>query len=208
MLRSLSALACLTILLGLTGWAEAQLPPGTIGVYFDVTGTTQSVNPVQHEDLYMYVILFAEAPIGGAAWRLSMTSAQYPDTLIGPPGPDCQPPECTYQDPPYWYLYSFVEGLVVLGDPWTGVRQGFWECRLGFFGQPVLLATVVLRPWADILEFIEADITVQPDPIEGLVYVDCAAAICYDVTGLTSNVGTTVIASRAESWGSVKALYR
>jgi hypothetical protein len=72
----------------------------------------------------------------------------------------------------------------------------------------VLLATVVIRPWADILESIEVDISVVPEQYEGLVWADCDARLCHDVTGLTSHIGTTAVAIRNESWGAVKALYR
>ena len=49
MLKTLSALANLTIICGLTGMAVAQCPPVTIGVYFDSDGSMQSVQPVQHQ---------------------------------------------------------------------------------------------------------------------------------------------------------------
>jgi hypothetical protein len=210
MLKSLSALAILTYVIVLTGLAFAQqCPQATIGVYFDDVGGLQSIQPFQHQELFMYVILFAEAPIGGAAWKLEMTSQQYTDPLIGPPGPNCQPPWCSYQDPPYWYFGSIIEGAVQLGDPFdTGVRQGFGTCVSGFFGYPVLLATVILYPWADILSWIEADVTVVQEDYEGLVYADCSARICDNVVGLSSHIGTTVIEASAQSWGSLKALYR
>ena len=72
MLKLLSALACLMCVLGLIGVAVAQeCPPATIGVYFDLNGASQSVTPVQHQDLYLYVIMFVEGPVGGATWRLA-----------------------------------------------------------------------------------------------------------------------------------------
>ena len=104
MLQSLSALALITIILGSSGWTAAQCPPASIGVYFDAQGSVQSVSPVQHQNMVMYVILFAEAPIGGAAWRIEMTSPHYSDPLVGPAGPNCQPPYCSYQDPPFWRM--------------------------------------------------------------------------------------------------------
>jgi hypothetical protein len=209
MLKTLSALANLTIICVLTGMAVAQCPPVTIGVYFDSEGSMQSVQPIQHQELFMYVILFGDAPIGGAAWKLEMTSSQYTDPLIGPAGPNCQPPWCAYQDPPFWYFGATIEGTVQLGDPFdSGVRQGFGTCVSGFFGNPVLLATVTLYPWADILGLIDVDITVVPEDYEGLVYADCSALICDNVTGLTAHIGNTVVPSAEHSWGSVKALYR
>jgi hypothetical protein len=58
MLRLLSALASLTILLGMAGVADAQCPPATIGVYAEPAGTTQSATPIQHQELFLYVIFF------------------------------------------------------------------------------------------------------------------------------------------------------
>lgn len=210
MLKLLSALACSTLILGLTGIAPAQMcPPATIGVYFDAGGTLQTVTPVQHEILRMYVVMFVEGPVGGAAWRLEMTSPQYSDPLLGPAGPNCQPPWCAYQDPPFWYLGFTGVGPVVLGDPFNGgVRQGTGTCLSGFFGNPILLATVMIYPWADILGSIEVDVKVVPEIYEGLVWADCDARLCSDVTGLTSRIGMTAVAVEPVSWGAVKALYR
>jgi hypothetical protein len=209
MLKWLSALACL-ITLGLIGVAAAQeCPPATIGVYFDLAGTSQTATPVQHEDLYLYVIMFVEGPVGGATWRLEMTSPQYSDPLLGPIGPNCQPPWCETQDPPFWYMGYYAVGPVAFGDPFdTGVRQGFGTCQSGFYGNPILLGTVIIRPWADILGSIEVDISVVPEAYEGLVWADCSARLCTDVTGLTSHLGTTAVSVETESWGAVKALYR
>jgi hypothetical protein len=156
----------------------------------------------------MYVVLFAEAPIGGAAWRIEMNSPQYLDSLVGPWGPNCQPPWCEPQDPPFWNMGYVPQGPVFLGDPFAGgVRQGFADCLSGFFGNPILLATVLVRPWADILESIEVDISVVPELEDGLVFADCAGHLCYSVVGLTSHLGTTVVASEKGSWGGIKALY-
>jgi hypothetical protein len=208
MLKSLSALAMLATLLGCTGSTTAQCPPATIGVYFDAAGTSQSAIPIQGRELYLYVVLFAEAPIGGAAWRLSLTSPQLAGPLVGPPGPNCQPPWCSYQDPPFWHLATLFATEVQLGDPFgPGVRQGFKYCQSGFLGAPVLLATVILLPWADALATAEIDIEVVPETYDGLVFADCGARICDTVTGLVSHLGATVVASEEMSWGSVKALY-
>jgi hypothetical protein len=210
MLKSLSALAILGILVFSTGLAAAQgCPQGTIGVYFDPEGTSQTVKPVQHQILVMYVVLFAEAPVAGSAWLLEMTSPQYSGDLVGPPGPNCQPPWCPYQDPPFWLVASIPEGTVVLGDPFeSGIRQGFGTCISGFFGAPILLATIMLNPWADILGSIGVDVTVVAEEYEGLVYADCAAQICDNVVGLTSHISEMIVASEHSSWGRVKALYR
>jgi hypothetical protein len=209
MFRSLSALAFLTILLGLPVWVGAQCPTGTIGVYFDPAGTTQSTTPVQHQDLALYVILFVEGPAGGAAWKLQVSSPQYEGPLVGPEGPDCQPPWCTYQDPPFWHVGTHSDAALVLGDPFLGgVRQGFGRCISGFFGNPILLATVILRPWAEILGSIEVDITVVGEDNDGLVYADCAAHLCHSVVGLTSHLAPTVVSRDVGSWGALKALYR
>lgn len=208
MLRCLSALF-LTILIVSAGVAFAQCPDATIGVYFDLDGSTSYVTPIQHVPLVMYVVWFGEAPIGGAAWKLEMTSPHYSDPLVGPTGPNCQPPWCEYQDPPFWHMGTTAVGPVVLGDPFvSGMRQGLGSCYSGFFGNPVLLATVVLMPWADILGTIEVDVTVVPEEFEGLVYALCDGALCDSVSGLTSHIGTTVVPDEMESWGSVKALYR
>lgn len=210
MLRSLSALAFLASILCLVGVAAGQAcPQGTIGVYFDVEGNMQTVTPIQHQDLYMYVVLFVEAPCGGAAWKLEMTSPQYADALIGPQGPNCQPPWCTYRDPPFWYLGTTAVGPVSLGDPFeTGVRQGLGSCFSGFFSNPILLATVVLHPWANILGSIEVDVTVLPEDYDGLVYAFCDGRLCDNVLGLTSHIGTTVVANENTTWGGLKATYR
>lgn len=211
MLKLLSALACLILLLGLTGVVTAQYcPPATIGVYFDAGGTMQSVTPIQHENLYLYVIMYVEGPVGGAAWQLEMTSAQYSGELLGTVGDACQPPWCEYQDPPFWMVSYTPVGPVAFGDPFDGgVRQGLGFCASGFYGNPVLLATVVIRPWADILGSIEVDVSVIPEQYEGMVWADCDARLCSEnITGLTSHIGTTAVPSQTESWGAIKALYR
>jgi hypothetical protein len=208
MLRSLSALV-ISILIVLSGAAVGQCPEATIGVYFDIEGSLSYVTPIQHQPLVMYVVWFGEAPIGGAAWKLEMTSPHYSGQLVGPPGPNCQPPWCPYQDPPFWHIGTTCVGPVVLGDPFDGgVRQGLGSCFSGFFGNPVLLATVTLLPWADILGSIEVDVTAVAEEYEGLVYALCDGRICDTVTGVTSHIGTTVVGSDGLSWGSVKALYR
>jgi hypothetical protein len=211
MLKLLSALACLTFLLGSVGVVTAQMcPPATIGVYFDVGGTMQTVTPIQNQDLYMYVVMYVEGPVGGAAWQLVMSSPQYSGPILGPPGPNCQPPWCAgEQDPPFWYMGFTAVGPVVMGDPFNGgVRQGLGSCYSGFFGNPVLLATVRIRPWADMLAWTEVDITVIPEVYEGLVWADCDARLCFDVAGLTSRLGVTAVANETKNWGAVKALYR
>jgi hypothetical protein len=208
MLKSLSALALAATLLGCTGWVEAQCPPATIGAYFDAAGTLQAAIPVQNQELRIYVILFAEAPVGGAAWRLSLTSPQFSGPLVGPAGPNCQPPWCSYQDPPFWHTATFYTSAIQLGDPFgTGVRQGFQYCESGFLGAPVLLATIVLMPWADILGTMEVEIAAVPELYDGLVFADCSARICPTVTGLIAQLGATVVETEEMSWGSVKALY-
>lgn len=208
MLKSLSALAFAATLLGCTGSTTAQCPPATIGAYFDAAGTLQSAIPVQDRELRLYVILFAEAPVGGAAWRLSMTSPQFAGPLVGPVGPNCQPPWCAHQDPPFWHLATIYASTVQLGDPFdVGVRQGFKFCQSGFLGRPVLLATVILMPWADILSSVEVEIEAVPELYDGLVFADCSALICPTVVGQVSHLGATVVESDEMSWGSVKALY-
>lgn len=209
MLRTLSALVTSTFLICMSGVSHAQVcPHGTFGVYFDPAGGSTTVQPIQDQALTMYVVLFAEAPVAGAAWVLEMTSDQYAGVLVGPPGPNCQPPWCAHQDPPFWLLGVYNQGVAVLGDPFvSGIRQGFGNCRLGFFGQPILLSTIVLQPWADILGEIEIDVTVRAEDYEGLVYADCGAQICANSTGLTSHISSMVVASESASWGSVKALY-
>jgi hypothetical protein len=210
MLRTLSALVISTSLICLTDVSLAQVCPyGTFGVYFDPAGGSTTVQPVQNQELVMYVILFAEAPVAGAAWQIEMTSDQYSGVMVGPPGPNCQPPWCAHQDPPFWILDVQNEGVAVLGDPFfSGIRQGFGDCRFGFFGQPVLLSTITLYPWANILGRIEVEVTVTAEVHEGLVYADCAAQICANASGLTSHIGTTVVAADPQSWGIVKAIYR
>jgi hypothetical protein len=209
MLKLLSKLVSWAIVLGVAGMVAAQpCPPGTIGVYFDTAGNSQFIQPVQHQNLFLYIILFAEAPVGGAAWRLELTSPQYSDSLVGPVGPDCQPPICEYQDPPFWYVGFISEGSVVLGDPFGGIRQGFTQCQLGFNGTPILLGTLILNPWADILGQIEVDVNILPEEYEGLVYALCSAQICDSVTPMPGHIGATVIQNKPQSWGSVKALYR
>ena len=208
MLKSLSALALAATLLGCTGWIKAQCPPATIGAYFDAAGTLQAAIPVQNQELRIYVILFAEAPVGGAAWRLGLTSPQFSGPLVGPAGPNCQPPWCSHQDPPFWLLAMYYTTAIQLGDPFNaGVRQGFQYCQSGFLGAPVLLATIVLMPWADILGTMEVEIAAVPELYDGLVFADCSAQICPTVTGLITQLGATVVETEEMSWGSVKALY-
>lgn len=211
MLKSLSALAISAILVISLGSASAQeCPLGTFGVFFDLDGQSQTFQPIQNQPFTMYVILWVEAPVAGAAWKIEMSSYQYAGELVGPPGPNCQPPWCQGDpDPPLWDMGWFVEGAVALGTPWEGVRQGFGTCIPdGLFGLPILLGTIILYPWADVLESIVIDVTVVAEDYEGLVYADCAAMICDNATAVISHIAETVVKSESQSWGSVKALYR
>jgi hypothetical protein len=178
--RALVFSACLVLSLPVL----AQLP--SVGIYFDEQGTqiTKSIQvelPDPFLPFHAYVIVFWEAPVGGASYGLHI-------------------------DPRIELLAATYPAGVQIGDPLDGcgVEVGLSFPGFGFNGNPVLISTLLLQVEETVYDGL---ICVQPNCHYDDVVVADGVAVIYTACG---NCGflTQVIGVESATWGSVKNLYR
>jgi len=155
----------------------------TLGVYADPAGT--ALNLTTGEEYYnVYVILFAENQIGGAAFMLDVTGNQ---NII---------------------FQNFGDGIVIGEsapvDVRTGVQIAYEDPVLGFFGTPVLLVTLTMQSTVEEGGFAEMCVLPYPE-YEDVVYAHPAGEL-FPVTGLCGTVSVPV-PGETTTWGNMKALF-
>jgi len=173
----------LTIALALLVAVPAVAQQATIGVYFDAAGTqTTGVFNGGYDVVHTaYLIGFVETFVGGAACKVALDSHILLLGAVYPPG-------------------------VQIGDLLAGVEIGFTEPILGYFGQPVVMATLQLFTGANLL--VNGEINVLPfTPKYSEVLLADVNGTLIPATGLTSLL-TIPVATEANSWSQVKDLYR
>ncbi len=142
----------------LAGAANAQTP--TIGVYFDPEGTqTSTVAPYgpAHTVTAYVLAMNTEQTVGGAAFKLELDPKI---TLSGA---------------------TFPAGIQI-GTLTDGIQIGMTDCYYGFYGQPVLLATLTL--WTGTNFMNEAPLRILPYPPAGVIQLaDCTAMLTNPVGG-------------------------
>jgi|SaaInl8_200m_RNA_FD_contig_21_1166963_length_577_multi_9_in_0_out_0_1 hypothetical protein len=155
----------------------ALVQAATLGVYFDTDGDS---NLLINDEFVneAYVIAFAESMVAGAAFQMTMD--------------------------PYQQLLqsSYPDGLAI-GAPLDGVEIGFSTPVSGYYGVPVLVATLTLMQLAPG-EVTNINIVNHPD--YDTVVVSNNAGALFEADGLGATLSATV-ANDAISFGAVKSLF-
>lgn len=170
---------CVVAILAFAVSSYAQDP--AIGVYFDEDATQYfaEFNGGLGELHTAYVFVTnSEQMVGGAAYKLEL-------------------------DPQIQLLQGvFPDGLAI-GELVDGVEFGFSEAQLGF-GVPVLLATLTLTTFENLMD--NAPLTITTHPEYGSPVITDHVGVQTDVLGWTSYLSIPV-ANDDVSWGAVKAMY-
>lgn len=157
----------------------------TVGVYFDQAGTQVSgtFNGGVDEFHKAYVVVFWEAFVGGASYKLnvdprvSITQVSYP-----------------------------LEGIQIGGPlDGCGVEIGLTQPAFGFYSTPVVITDLTF--WTGEQIIYDAMICVEPHCNYDSVVVADRDAQIYDAEGLCAFL-TVPVASESDSWGAVKNLYK
>ena len=157
--------------------------PATIGIYADLEGTmnvVQGYAAMPEGPFDLYVIVFWESVVGGASYSLDDASIP-PDVMMGP--------------------ITYVPSIQV-GNPFDGcgVEVGFNMPTPGWFDAPVLVSTLNFINTGDP---VDMTLCVMPHCQYGEAVVANAEAAIY-----IADAQCLVIPNEAETWGSVKDLYR
>ncbi len=173
----------LTIALALLVVSPAAAQQASIGVYFDPDGTqTAAVFNGGFDEVHdAYLIGFAETFVGGAACKLVL-------------------------DPRITLISAVYAPGVQIGDLLAGVEIGFTDPILGYFGRPVVMATLQLWTGANLLANGELSIVPMTPKYQDVLIADLNGNVM-TATGLTSWL-TIPVAADANSWSQVKDLYR
>jgi len=173
----------LTIALVLLVVSPAAAQQASIGVYFNAAGTqTTGVFNGGYDVMHdAYLIAFVETFVGGAACKLVL-------------------------DPRIILLSATYPAGIQIGDLLTGIEIAATDPIMGYFGQPVRLATLKLFTGANLLA--NGTLSVQPfTPNYADVMVADVGGNLLTATGLTSWL-TIPVATETNSWSHVKDLYR
>lgn len=173
----------LTIALALLVVAPAAAQTASIGVYFDAAGTltTGVFNGGYDETHTAYLIAHYEGVVGGGACKVTM-------------------------DPRIILIGTVYPAGVQIGDLLNGVEIGLLDPGLGFFGQPVRLATMSLFTGANLLA--NAELHVVPfDPKYNEVLLADVGGNLISAVGLSATL-TIPVANESGTWSQVKDLYR
>jgi hypothetical protein len=159
----------------------AQTP--SIGIYFNPQGTqsTGVFNGGFDELHTAYVVGFGEFVWGGGAFKVAL-------------------------DPRIVLVSSSFPAGVQIGDALAGVEVGFQDPKAGYYGTPVLLATLTLFTGANV--FAGGTLEILPfAPRYETVIVSDQNGLLAEAVGLTATM-TIPVAAEGDSWGQVKSLYR
>ncbi len=142
----------LLIALTVAALAGASSAQPTIGVFFDKQGTQDDANARAFDAVTAYIVAtHTEQTVGGAAIPLQMDNRL---ALISAP---------------------FPAGIQI-GDLLSGIQIGFTKCYYGFYGEPVLLATMDLMPAVN--DWYYAILNILPYPAAGVIQLaDCNAEV-------------------------------
>lgn len=173
----------LTIALALLVVAPAAAQQASIGVYFDAAGTqtTGVFNGGYDEEHTAYLIGHYEGVVGGAACKVVL-------------------------DPRIILFNTVYPAGIQIGDLLAGVEIGLLDPGLGFFGQPVRLATMTLFTGANLIANAEIQVAAFDPKYSEVLLADIGGNLISAV-GLTSTL-TIPVASESDSWSQVKDLYR
>ncbi|MHB8079977.1 MAG: hypothetical protein ACYDIE_12075 [Candidatus Krumholzibacteriia bacterium] len=173
----------LTIALALIVAVPAVAQQATLGVYFDAAGTqtTGVFNGGYDVTHTAYLIAFVETVVGGAACKLVM-------------------------DPQILLINAVYPAGIQIGDLLNGIEIGLTDPLLGYFGQPVRMATLTLFTGANLIA--NGEIAVEPfTPKYTDVLLADVGGNLITAVGLTSTL-TIPVAADPNSWSQVKDLYR
>jgi len=159
-MRNWHGILAVLALVALGGAAQAQT--AAIGVFFDseatVSSTTFAGGPTNTQTAYIYAVN-TEQPVGGVAFKLE-------------------------KDPRITIWSTSYPAGVQVGTLTDGIQIGFSECFTGFFGVPILCATMVL--WTGENSMDDAVLQVQPYPQSGTIQLaDCNGEI-RNIDGLSA----------------------
>ncbi len=169
------------LIVGLATGASAQTKG--IGAYWDqdATQTVKTYGGINFELHTLYVIAVnTEQTVGGAAFVLGMI----PDLTL---------------------VQTVYPQGVQFGDPKAGVEVGFTDCYIGYFGNPVLVATMTVLTPQDFGSHV--DFEILPHPAYGdVVLSDCSAELTV-CDGFTARL-TSLVDAESPTWGEFKSLFR
>lgn len=181
MKKSFGLLALLALVLATSAAAQA---PMSIGVYFDTAGTqcSKTVAGGPDEDPFdAYVIAFAEMVVGGAAFKLDKDPAIVVTGVAYPAG-------------------------IQIGDILTGIEIGLTNPQIGYFGNPVRLATLTIWPGMQIIPYGRLNI-VPWSPNYNAVILSDQNGVLSPAVGHCAWLNIPV-PEQQTSWGDVKNLYQ
>lgn len=157
----------------------AQYP--SVGVYFDEAGTQNTAFlPGDYFPPHTaYVIAFAEALVGGAAFKLDV----YPEILV---------------------LQTTYPAGLQIGDPLAGVEIGLTEPQIGYDHLPVRLADLTIY-LPDLMDF--ARLNTIPHPNYPAVTISDQNGNLFPAVGRCAWI-TVPVSNDDSTWGAVKKLYQ
>jgi len=142
------------------GAASAQGP--AIGVFFDTAATQTTATfeggPTNTYTAYVYAV-DTEMLVGGVAFKLN-------------------------KDPRISIISTTYPSGVQIGDITSGVQVGFTDCQPGFYGTPVLVATLLL--YTGTASFADGELTIDAYPRTGTIQLADCDGIITDIAGMTS----------------------
>ncbi len=157
-------------------------PQPQVGIYFDLAATNAHATFNGGVDVFhtAYIMITnAEQTVGGAAFKLTM-------------------------DPRIQLLNATFPAGVQIGQLTDGTQIGFTDCYAGFFGNPVLCATLTL--WTGMNLLSNAELRIDPYPMTGIVQIANCLGELRTVGGGVATL-TIPVGVETDSWGGVKSLY-
>lgn len=179
-MKKVLVLSALIALLAAPAMASTPFP--SVGVYFNPQGTQSyaTLNGGFDETHTAYVIAFAEALVGGAAFKIDI----YPEIMI--------------------LIGEYPMG-VQFGELLTGIEIGLTNPVVGFFGQPVRLATLTLFTGEALIDY--GRLNVIPHPNYNSVVLADGNANLFPAAGVCAWL-TIPVPNEQSSWGQVKSLFQ
>jgi len=85
-----------------------------------------------------------------------------------------------------------------------GIMVGLTNCAFGFYGQPVLIATLSL--WTGAALMNNAELNILPYPPEGAIQIADCNGYLRNIAGGRASL-TIPVPAESKSWGQIKDMY-
>lgn len=190
MSKRLTLLATLLAVFAFANVASAQVPQSDcmLGVYADVEGTINTLEPTEGVPFTIYIVMFIEGLVNAVAYDLQVPKLNEDIFLVAE----------TY-GPAARGINIFTDG---------GYNIGLGECAIGFNGFPLLMAshTFLMPSNPSGARSISLGPNMTWDP-EAPVFAVCTSEV-YRCTINDNLLLTAPVSTDSKSFGAVKNLFR